>query len=397
MSAVNAQETNKEQTTKGEAVKFELSSQLLKQIRQSPDKVLEKYLKTLYRIKKSGVVTRADLELYKKVLTAKTRSGIVAQFLHLDLDGDTIITPKEFETVQNVEEVNARSRNKIFELNADTNGDGNISIKELSDYAKINIKQKSHRGFSRQFTDIFIFDLNKDEKVDAKELSDAIKKIAADPTLEASNPPVANGAALRRNNYRNHGALECKLPQVPAGADVVVVSGYEGAAASTVTIAGQDRLTTAGHLNIEAGKKPLYIFTNVFKPHIWRITGAIERVAKFVMATDNNAKQGGVVGLGAEKVDFAAIGNCINYFTKPNAGKARIASAKISYLLKQPTKKTISSYKLPKIHVPSGHIEEDVERKVVTGAGLHRDAVVLNFKKRAFEKLSKKNGQKRPP
>ncbi|MEP3233894.1 MAG: EF-hand domain-containing protein [Hyphomicrobiales bacterium] len=390
MPAVKAQETDKEQSAKGEVVKFELSRHLARLIERSPDRALENYLKVLYQINPSGVVTPADLERYNNVLAAKSRSRIVAQFLHLDLDGDTVITPEEFKAVQSVQDSNARSRNKIFELNADTDNDGNISIKELSAYAKTKVEQVPGRRTSQTFSNVFVFDLNKDGKVDAKEISDAIKKISADPTLVAKKRPAANRSSLKRNKYGRRSALECKLPQVPSGADVVVVSGSAGAAASTVTVAGQDVMTTTGHLNIEAGKTPLYIFSHVLKPQIWRITGATERIAKFVVGTRRDKEHGGVVGLDADKIEFSVTGHCFNYALKAEGGRAKIMSAKIATLLQQPVEKLIADRRFPTVHIPSGRLEEDKAKKLVPLVGLDRFAKRLDSQRKSVKKFDSK-------
>lgn len=78
-------------------------------------------------------------------------------------------------------------------------------------------------------------------------------------------------------------ARRCRFPSVPAGAEVFLIGTPAGTAISTAAL-GNSSYTTLADIEIERGKKPLYIVARSRKPTIWRFSGSTARVKVLVGA-----------------------------------------------------------------------------------------------------------------
>jgi hypothetical protein len=96
---------------------------------------------------------------------------------------------------------------------------------------------------------------------------------------------------------------------------LVVVSGEEGRLISTVSLAGQDRTTTAASIVIAPGKEKIYLVAAQDRPMIWLVSGDVKRVTNMAVAGTVNDESGrieaGVVGLPAGKVSFHDRQTCL--------------------------------------------------------------------------------------
>jgi len=138
----------------------------------------------------------------------------------------------------------------------------------------------------------------------------------------------------------------CTWPRPTDAAKVIVLGAYEGTAVSTVAVAGQDRETSFATLEIEDGATPLYIIAAVHDAMIIRLTGATDRVERFVGV---NRPGIGVAGLDADRVTLSGnAGACgISYFTKaPEQNRFGTLGFEVDLAL--------GTYDLGRVGLPSG-------------------------------------------
>ncbi len=91
----------------------------------------------------------------------------------------------------------------------------------------------------------------------------------------------------------------------------MLFSTYRAEALSTTTIGSQDVTVGTGVITIEPGAERLYIIVATFRPTIWRLAGAMERVERLVLSSNNTRASGssametplmGVTGIASDRV-----------------------------------------------------------------------------------------------
>jgi hypothetical protein len=151
-----------------------------------------------------------------------------------------------------------------------------------------------------------------------------------------------------------------------ASNEIVLLSGYEGTAVSSVAVSDLDRETEVTRVRIESGETPLYIIASTYTDMVWSIEGRTDRVAGFIAVKSRNpgTAGAGVVGLPMEKVDFIDHG-CMEYFTSPTALTAMRAQTKYERIFDREINHTLSDYTLSSIAIPSGDmIDRDTRAEI---------------------------------
>ncbi|MEM8836598.1 MAG: EF-hand domain-containing protein [Pseudomonadota bacterium] len=319
-------------------------------ISQNPDSYLTRVINQLYQMNETGVVTRQDVAAFQAVQQVKRRTKLIQAYLHLDLDGDGVLTASERASVEKSEPSQTRSRYQLLFLKGDKDNDGAISYKELIAFGNERSKKVRSHG-PNSVEDLMAFDLNGDNKVDSKEVSEAIDRIAKEAP-EVRRLAKRNRHQRPGNNRRN----VCTLPKADPAAKVVFLGGYEGSAISSASVAGLNATTTTAALHIEPGDQPLYIFTRTHDPLIWRISGATDRITNFVVQPRKTKEGGGagVVGLRKSQITFTEPGACVGHFAERDTAKARIARARLSGLLGRSVDTFVGEYTLHEVSLPSG-------------------------------------------
>lgn len=132
-------------------------------------------------------------------------------------------------------------------------------------------------------------------------------------------------------------AEACDLPAPDEGATTILLGAYEGAALSSVSVAGQDERTSTIGVFVEAGDTHLHLVVAAYDPVIWNITGAVSRVSHF--ATIGRGAAAGVVGISEDKVSFHDSAACAPYFYETGSAQKRaevitaIAMGRVSDIL----------------------------------------------------------------
>ncbi len=168
-----------EPTGQTEAEPVELDSRVYRQIQSNPDKFIQATIQKLYQMNTSGTVTRADVQRFERIEVSRSRSQVVSKYLHLDVDGDGLISSEEVKMVSATEAVARRAQYDVLLLDADLDQNGEVSHAELIGFAEKKIAKARASGRVRSL-DPLVFDLDGDGKVDPAELVRCVRKIASE-------------------------------------------------------------------------------------------------------------------------------------------------------------------------------------------------------------------------
>lgn len=184
--------------------------------------------------------------------------------------------------------------------------------------------------------------------------------------------------------------IACDIPE-PAQTDLVVVlSGYEGSALSTVTLAGPDAVTQIAQLRIEDGDRPLYFFVTAHSDVIWEVSGATDRlntmvvqarsdpndIAADIAADDAGRIAGGVIGVAENKLHFVRDQSCTAAYFRLDDPEGRRALRQVSGGLGRAPDLMLSFYTIRRLDLPSGTGS--------TGQGDGTDIIIHGGRRYAF-------------
>jgi Ca2+-binding EF-hand superfamily protein len=328
-------------------------SSLMSQFRRAagPDQILEK----------------SDIDQAQKRQAASNRANRIRNTLQHDLDADGTVTRDE--VVQALQTGNANAAGIARQVDRimapDLDKDGKITIEEALRFEPAT--RNSTRTQDR-ITDLLSLDPNGDGRLTGNEL-ESVGRVIFSRYDRDGNGHISddeNKVWQADRNAANKRAREmptasqiaqCKLPPLPTGAKIHLVSSYSSYALSNVTIAGQDLTTVTTEIYVEPGDQPMYVVAASKTPRIWRFRGSTERVVNFVALSYGKSQDGskaGVVGLARDRVSFTAPETCFRYFTNADRPEARKAKALVSQILDQPVASVVAKYNLTELALPSG-------------------------------------------
>ncbi|MGU3588662.1 hypothetical protein [Methylobacterium brachiatum] len=325
---------------------------------------------------------------------AQRRAQIIQQQLARDLDNDGAVSRDELvaffhrqadqplRSASGSIEPTAEQRKVVLDklvadaLKDDLDHDGTISFEEMRRAAAVQVEGRRgpDDGGPRVPPSL---DADGDGVISAAEwdaaLQSAFRSADGDGDGQLSKDEVeraaqaiatARDAVLRAESARRRAAegrkraAACRVPVAPAGARLVVVGAYEGAALSTASIGGDDREVTVSRLVIEPGPEPLHLVLSSYDANVWLVTGAVERVAQ-VFASSQQAgaekrPRVGVVGVPPERVRFAAEAACLPYFYQPQSREWTTALTTIEALFGRAPDAAVGAYSIATMGVPSG-------------------------------------------
>lgn len=148
-------------------------------------------------------------------------------------------------------------------------------------------------------------------------------------------------------------AKDCDLPAPDEGAATVLLGAYEGAALSTVSVAGQDERTLTIGVFVEPGDTPLHLVASAYDPVIWNVTGDVSRVSHFAAVGRDAAA--GVVGLPAEQVSFHDSRACPAHFSGTGP-EQKHAEAVVAISMDRAIDTVAGHYNPAAFSVPSGGV-----------------------------------------
>jgi EF hand len=376
---------------------------------------LERYLDTLRGLFRMAsingeAISAADAEIHARAGAAFMRSTTIMMIMSADLDGDGVVTEDELRQFLRYqhrmekyapgtrgpsmeEQIEAQVR-KLMEADADH--DGKITFAEALNYAKSLAPARSGQAFNlfaeraREFMtldtkgdgvvtlaqveaagEVFFrtVDSNGDGVVSPDELA-AQRQHNAEPTPAVRRS--AEEAAARRETHRREAEERrreaeaararkeaearalCAMPKASEEARVVLLGAYEGEAISTVSIGSQDIAVGTGGIVVEPGTEPLYLVVLSFRPTIWRVTGAVERIERLVLAGESANL--GATGVPTERVSFLGRTNCMGHFTAVPSTHAAIAAAAVKRDTGKEPAVVKGRYSVSEFVVPSGDV-----------------------------------------
>lgn len=324
---------------------------------QNMPKFLEAYLSQLmlpFRMAAGDdqVLTNDDVSKRLRQMEAKQRANQIQILVAADLDGDMVVTSDEWQAAhENIEFPAANF------ADWDTDNDGVVTAKEV--YSSSN---NGFRGFEilRQtlpLKSLMDLESSKDGALTALELEQAGRQAFTHYDIDGNGVLSSEEmTALKRDQAQGERAsgqqfqlAMCGLPRPEQNQKVFFISGYEGSALSDVTVAGQDAVTNTVEIKIEPGDDPLYVMATSYVPMIWRVTGQVDRVARFVGISESGS--GGVTGLQKERV-VQTKGRCVSRLPDAEAaGRAILQS--LGMALGKALDGAYSAYSLSTISLPS--------------------------------------------
>jgi Ca2+-binding EF-hand superfamily protein len=298
------------------------------------------------------VLTADDVSRAQDVATAGARAAILQGFFSRDLNGDGSISQDELQS----RDTRLPGRDGISQMDADR--DGTVTFDEAKAYAKLMSAANTGFGRNASLKGLLDLDPNRDGQLTADELDRlgraafAVYDTDGDGVLSDAERVSRTKAMGDRASQRamEQQALLCNFPKPGKTDRLIYVNAYEAGALSDVTVVGQDEVTETAELNIEAGDAPLYLLVSSHTPIIWRVTGHVERVTRFVASSSVNSV--GVTGLAKDKVTTLARSSCLQYSATDGPRAAQQAKM-LEKIVGKPVDAMILTYTLPKATLPS--------------------------------------------
>ncbi len=192
--------------------------------------------------------------------------------------------------------------------------------------------------------------------------------------LRAAAPPAQNRAEERGLLPRENMTTLCPMPKPSDAAKLVLVGTNESEALSNVAIGSQDVAVGVGNIAVEPGNEPIYLVVTSFRPTIWRLYGATERIERLVLtstmpaptkALPANKPLVGAVGLPADRITFLEQTKCVGHFTALNTRQASFAAIAVRIDTGRDVGTSAGLYSLSDVSVPSGAVHGSTHGKLV--------------------------------
>ncbi len=264
-------------------------------------------------------VSQSEIDFFRARLLADKRANTVSGYLKYDLNGDFVINREEIATVSTAR-IAKRNRKRIRNsarieskvqgiLQLDPNQDGEITLQEIAAISTRSVPDGKNRQHEALLIleDLLELDPDKNGALSAYEAAGLLRAVLKDGT----------GPRVQTQNQGEQNV--CEAPVASAEAEVHLVGASKGSGVSSVSVSGQDRLTSVAKINIEAGETPLYLILTSGSPIIWQLAGAVNRLENVVLSGPENDEgkiMAGATGLSDAKTTFVSSSKCIYQVTK---------------------------------------------------------------------------------
>ncbi len=328
--------------------------------RNGKGQAMRRILALLFQVSPRGEVSIGDITRQLEQERAARRAGHISSVLSWDLDGDGALQKAERDQIIGA----ARVQIESLIADADSNGDEQLSFEELLAVAD----EAASANTSHQYSMLMVFDVDQDGTVVVSEVSDTLDVLGALPL----------DLGQRANRPQSQPRANCDAPKPAETDQVVVLSGYDGSALSTVTIAGPDAVTQVARLRIEEGEQPIYLFVTAHSNVIWDVSGATGRLKTMVVQARSagNGIAGGVIGMPSEKVHFVRDQSCMLSYAPIESQEGSRALQQITGGLGRAPDLMLSFYTIGQLDLPSG--------TGTTGQGEGRDIIVYGDRRYQF-------------
>ena len=258
-----------------------------------------------------------DLAIAEKQATAMARAVRVGEFLRFDGDGDGKVTRDEIVSRLRAErkrDDQALDRQIDEVMRADSNGDGVIDFEEMRlDAAG---REAMWAVLPARVRELFALDPNDDGRLEAEELRVILSRAFA--MIDRNRNSIIDDdeaetyqAFMKESRRTGMPALKpgpddrCDLPKPGVGDQVIALAAEQGGALASLSVAGDDKVTSAIRVRIEEGSEPIFLVLSGGSPIIWRIEGDAGRLSQVVVLagqkTDAGKAAAGVTGVPTAK------------------------------------------------------------------------------------------------
>lgn len=319
------------------------------------------------------ILTPEEARQFDEFERSKHRSWLIQKILRYDLNGDFKITRDEIHfaaiSIKPSRPIGRDYRTSMSFL--DRNLDGEISIFEMANPPSDMIRYI--QPYNRNYRDLISIDPNVDGKLNLKELSGYLRLNFK--KWDTNNNYIIDGAevgklniAIQETTRKNKRAYRlkkshpnCSLPKPKTNNIIYIGAGTTGRLSSVTTV-GQHRLTETATIYIEPGETKLYVIATSHAPMIWNITGATDRIERFVATTGTAPDERpatGVIGLKKEQLHFPSLATC--HIDNSQVSSTKNANTKSIYsrILGKEISAIFTRYIMPLIALPSGAIPKN--------------------------------------
>jgi hypothetical protein len=324
------------------------------------EEILARLTKPIRQFDRNGDgLDLADAASQMRIEEAAMRAAALAPLLTYDLDGDRIVTRAELaETLAYPSAFASGGGEQLFAAR-DADKDGTLSWEELTllderqtdRIRRMGVEQflESVSAFAPEYRGRFTLD-------DASALVPVIM-----PLLDKDGNGIATPEEIRtlqvaatRAPAAEPAPVSCDMPDVPAGAEELLVGIYEGNRYASVNLGDITEDTGFSEIRVEEGEAPLYVVLSAYSGVVWNFTGQIDRVSTVVVSS---YKPGGVVGIDAGKVAFLEGHDCLaRAYEFPSVDGIRV-TAQLRNLLGAEVA-VGGAYALSQIAVPSMMVDD---------------------------------------
>ncbi len=322
-----------------------LPEDVRRRVSSNPSGALRQIMQQFFEMAPNGILTSDAVDLYGKRARAQQRNRTLLTFISYDLDGDGAVSADEIHLQEThlAPQLKADLATKLGLY--DKNNDRALDRNEIRAAVAQSIENSPRQ--SMRLIDLMVFDFDKDGQVTSDEVTKLVNVLDQVPLPQRSNPSIATDTRPT--------AL-CNAPKPSDNVETVFLSGRSGRSLTTVTLAGQDTVTSSVDIRISDGETPLYIFAQAFAPQIWRFKGATDRIERLVLVatSPDGSGRAGVTGLDPNVTTFVTYGTCFGSAVTKRDNKSDAQIAMLAEWLGRDFNHIQVSYYMSGYQVPPG-------------------------------------------
>ena len=326
-------------------------------IERSPERTVRGLQNHFNRLVVDEKVPVKKLQSIANLKMSDTRSKILADFMKLDEDGSGHLSMNETLSLSRKQQYNWYNPNSDFisTKGIDKNEDGQLSFYEIYDFARKTALIPNRLTRAAE-TELNVFNSDGDEFITRSEFEEGLEQLLNKDFRKT----VIKSSTIGEKQASKQPPKECVVELPSKSARVIFLSGMYGAAVPNISLTGQGIETQAVKITIEEGVEPLYIVATAYRPIIWSISGATERVERFVASpsAQKNTEVVGVAGLKKSQVNLTGKG-CLPHFSRPTDASGFVAKAKWAQLIKRQPDIMFGGETLRAVSLPEEGIAED--------------------------------------
>ena len=356
---------------------------------QSEQSIEQFILQIVQPIRQYGVdkqyLTKENIIKLQETQRSVRRASQVQNIIVADINGDGKVTEAEAKEhfTNKMHNYGSGSQNDGIErlvqniTRFDSNHDGVVDFDEMRALDTSN-DARVYYNDNERLLKLMGLDPNNDGKLTVAELESISRETFSD--VDKNSDGIISGEeyqliqaqianAISKRDLRMEGETaqsKCNLPKASEKGKVLLYNVYEGAAISTISVAGQDLQTKVAKVTIEQGDEPIYLILSTYGSVVWQIEGSTDRVERAVLISQEQVREStlpssAITGIDKSKVVFAPAGSCFRYFSdKKNPELIEQAAINIKAVVGKNVDGVFLQYAANDILLPSGEFINNV-------------------------------------